>query len=1194
MLPPGTRLIAAGKWVDPTFRLEDKGVTFTFPDLPNQPTASQPLDIGFLMERPLADYPTRVTINYTSYFDQSVHNPSVWWGAFLLTTGNTNYSTFVSQLRGLGSGGITNLPFLPVGANTLIMNLDAKGRCSLSANGNEASSLLADNARSAMTKIGAMLIPGFAIRNHVMQQPFNKGDWFTVNSFKIEQMRPPLEKSSVAEIELNVMGNQPVDTTIEIVDSHNDSHGFVLRDAPVSPGRYRLFWDGIDQKQSQPGSTAWIGAGDYTFHLTTSHAQVHYAGEVNNSTPKYNYQSYGMVDCTSLAMTPTGTTPEPPTDPFYVEDKRVFNTDDSVQLTCVGYDAAQGQWIGADGTLINIKTGSGEMQCGRGLAVTPPDPVDPKNATKQFYFCSTGIGNGDAVVSCSLPANLHIASPKKLTSPDWNRPPAGFVPYKVRLGRLSPDVLGQQHRLFFLTSAYGGAVTHANWIFRNVRLYEDNMASPEPIRFDRSLFVPRARLGARPQPTIPPGSVTVEDGGRSVHFNNAIPVNYPFDYKVTPHTIFAFDLNVIDASGCNLGNGIGLSPEIGSDERDPSNCINFLGQVFDSSSAQFGLIDPSLGAFSYPTYEPNTLHTDSVALPPRGSPAGTGATILWRPGFYGLKVSEDGHLLFACNNADNRLEVRDISTDGHAIAKIPIEAPMYVAWAPNGTEGAPAGIRYVYVDSTTRGILRIPWHVADTKFGRPQVLTSASQFAYPRGLAYSATDHRLFICDSYTLDRRKNANQIVIIDPRTGTVLSRFGKKGGVDPRTGGQIDDHVFTLPLTIDADSKGAVWVNDFYSCEVRKYDFDATTNDLKLERRVLGSNNTNTSHVYWMPDDPPTRAWTVGGCFVRTDSDLDSNGFFINQRTTSTTYNLDPEDQLRPFAHFEKIEGQVYGVVYDRVFQRVGDGWKLLAQFGMNAGDAARRAGLVAPPGEPPTELDKVIAASGDPNWAQRPWAWTDLDGDGRMGYSASNPEFQIAFNSKIAFDGYVPSTCLRPSDAAYVHTTLRGLAVIPPTKFSGKLFYSWQNAKVVPRATDEPASDVIAEDGRYFTLMESAQRHDVGDDIRNRIECYDESGKLLWTRDHDDYSLVCLQPLGAGLISVMDRGGWTTEGPIMIRTTDGDLVCQVYCRRPGDCWSNGALRVDADTAYIGLVQSYKVTGLSTEHSATTTAQLSAAGP
>jgi hypothetical protein len=117
--------------------------------------------------------------------------------------------------------------------------------------------------------------------------------------------------------------------------------------------------------------------------------------------------------------------------------------------------------------------------------------------------------------------------------------------------------------------------------------------------------------------------------------------------------------------------------------------------------------------------------------------------------------------------------------------------------------------------------------------------------------------------------------------------------------------------------------------------------------------------------------------------------------------------------------------------------------------------------------------------------------------------------------------------------------------------------------------------------------------MGETVINKIECVDETGKLLWTREQNANTLLALQPLGNGMISIMDRGGWNSEGPITVRTSDGDLVSQVYCREAGDCWSHGALRSDDDTAYIGLVQAYKVTGLSTVKTATIQTTLPAGG-
>src|SRR5205085_10001355 len=126
----------------------------------------------------------------------------------------------------------------------------------------------------------------------------------------------------------------------------------------------------------------------------------------------------------------------------------------------------------------------------------------------------------------------------------------------------------------------------------------------------------------------------------------------------------------------------------------------------------------------------NTLYTDAFPLPPAGLPRSAETNFLWQPGFYGLKVSENGKFLFACNSADNRLEVYDISTDGHAVAKIPIDYPMFVTLAPEGASGASHGTRYVYVDSPKAGLMRIAWNLSNNTFGKPETLTPSSEFAY--------------------------------------------------------------------------------------------------------------------------------------------------------------------------------------------------------------------------------------------------------------------------------------------------------------------------------------------------------------------------------------------------------------------------------------------------------------------------------
>ena len=445
-----------------------------------------------------------------------------------------------------------------------------------------------------------------------------------------------------------------------------------------------------------------------------------------------------------------------------------------------------------------------------------------------------------------------------------------------------------------------------------------------------------------------------------------------------------------------------------------------------------------------------------------------------------------------------------------------------------------------------------------------------------------------------------------MIDPTTGKVLSRFGKKGGVDPATGGTINEEVFTCPLTIDADSKGAIWVNDDYTTEMRKYDFDPASNGFKLERRVMGLNITSRSHFFWLPDAPPTQVWTVGDFFVRHEADFGTDGLFTNQRATSVAYQLTPSEE-RCYPHFCKVGDHIYGTFADtpNVYEQVGDGWRTRFALGgdthahkgvsENAEAVARDAGLLAKPGEPPTDLDKAIAASGDPDWKNRPWAWSDLNGDGKMEYTKDNPEFKIAFGSALSIGDHLPPTTFRSSDGAYVcaandkANSAASLVVLPPQTVNGKVFYDWKNAKVIPCASGTPIVDVLAQDGRFYVLRNIYRAVFAKG---SSLECYDESGKLLWTREHNNKSLQNLQSLGDGMITVMDRG-WSDIGPVMIRTKDGDLVNQAISRDGGDCWASGALRADADTGYIGIVQAFKITGLATVKSAAATVNLPRAG-
>ena len=81
-LPPGTRIVADGKWIDPTVRKDKSGVSFAFPNLPDQPQAAQWLKIAFAVERPLAMYPTRVTIRYTAIRDQMLRSASAGGARF--------------------------------------------------------------------------------------------------------------------------------------------------------------------------------------------------------------------------------------------------------------------------------------------------------------------------------------------------------------------------------------------------------------------------------------------------------------------------------------------------------------------------------------------------------------------------------------------------------------------------------------------------------------------------------------------------------------------------------------------------------------------------------------------------------------------------------------------------------------------------------------------------------------------------------------------------------------------------------------------------------------------------------------------------------------------------------------------------------------------------------------------------------
>ena len=356
VLPPGTSIISEGKWIDPPVRKESSGVTFSFPDLPDQHEAAQQLRTGFAYTRPLSNYPTRVTIRYTSYFDQNV--PGAEWSPFQIKNDIINYNvgTLFGRVKLAGDtkpvkGGAPaptpDIPFKTVGDNTLAFSFGSATPGSITMNGQDATNFFIKKADQADKKLGArlgaMTLNALDFSNDVTQFPQNKGDWYAVHAFKIEQLRPPLEDSSEAAVDLNVPGSEPVHITVEIVDAQNDSRGYLLKDSDVFPGRYRLYWDGVDQGKLKSSDTAWIGAGSYSFRLTTSKTAVHDVGDIDNSVPKYNVESYHMLNCTALAVTPPG--PPPQLDGRDKSSNIVNNTDtrkldaiDSVQLIGVSYD----------------------------------------------------------------------------------------------------------------------------------------------------------------------------------------------------------------------------------------------------------------------------------------------------------------------------------------------------------------------------------------------------------------------------------------------------------------------------------------------------------------------------------------------------------------------------------------------------------------------------------------------------------------------------------------------------------------------------------------------------------------------------------------------------------------------------------------------------------------------------------------
>jgi len=409
----------------------------------------------------------------------------------------------------------------------------------------------------------------------------------------------------------------------------------------------------------------------------------------------------------------------------------------------------------------------------------------------------------------------------------------------------------------------------------------------------------------------------------------------------------------------------------------------------------------------------------------------------------------------------------------------------------------------------------------------------------------------------------------------------------------------------LTIEADSKGKLWVIDYFVNEARKYAYDPATGNFQVERRVRGANTTNTAFFQWVPGHMDEGWEAIDLDFVRVKTDIGPDGRYTNPRTTSSVTQIIPVP-LRPFSHISTVDGHIYVTFAGSgtIWELMDDHWTPRFQFGNKAGQAARAAGLLAKPGEPPTDLDKAIAASGDANWEQDLWAWSDLNGDGKMEYTDANPEFKIAFNSTLRgpihwFEGGNPSSgMLRESDGAYVfpvdirskvpNTVPREnfLNFIPRKMTNGKPSYDWADAKQIPLTTGPPAKDVLAQDGQYYILYNSEERHNFGGQTINAIEAYDENGKLLWTRGRSDISDMTVKSLGDRLVVTLDLdSGWAGYS-VTIRNKDGDLVAYILPHEGCDCWDPGVLRVDADTALVCQGQASKLTGLTTIKSSAAT--------
>ncbi|NNM88489.1 MAG: hypothetical protein HKL95_08215, partial [Phycisphaerae bacterium] len=529
--PPGTRVFAYSKWGNPRMVRTARGIVFRFPHLAaHPPSASQTINSGFEVERAISNYPTKVSFAWQSYFNQMPGVPYAWWSPFTINRGDDEFTPIVGSAPGLTPVAARRSFFHAVGTNHVVLRFGGRAKPVLTINGRRAGAFFRPPLR--LPKAGAMLLPGIGISNRLLQLPPDQGKWYAIRSFRIQQWRPPLAQSAVACLHLKVPGRRSVRVTIDVVNPHNASVGYVLRDAVVAPGSYVLYWDGVESRQSQPASSTGISAGLYTFRMTTSRVRVSYAGQVNNTTPANSPGMYGLVSCTAMALTPPGT-PPPPASRAY--NNHVFTvqprTTNSIQLGGVGYDANMGQWIGPHGTCIYNRAGDWRMQYASGLAITPPSPDHPKNPNYQYYFASKfwSVGTSaplSSIVSCSFPHGPYPTHSRHFTSPDWNRPNR-FWHYRIALGRL-PQLRGRCRYLYFKCTPAGrsGAKRRNEWIFRNLRLYQQGAKTSTPVVFRRSLFTRRRWVHAPPQ-AIRPGTLRIGDHGRSVHLINARSLNYP-------------------------------------------------------------------------------------------------------------------------------------------------------------------------------------------------------------------------------------------------------------------------------------------------------------------------------------------------------------------------------------------------------------------------------------------------------------------------------------------------------------------------------------------------------------------------------------------------------------------------------------------------------------------------------------------